>query len=50
MWSAAIFYGLLLTLTIAYAVVFKGQPLNYMFYCFVIFWPLTWVILNRSRA
>lgn len=49
-WSAAIFYGLLLMLVIVYSMVCKDQPLNYMFYCFIIFWPLTWVVMNRSRA
>jgi hypothetical protein len=49
-WSAAIFYGLLLVLVIVHSIMFRGQPLNVMFYSFIIFWPLTWVVLKRSRA
>lgn len=49
-WSAAIFYGLLLMLVIVHSLVFGEQPINYMFYAFIIFWPLTWVVLKRSRA
>jgi hypothetical protein len=49
-WSAAAYYGLLLILTIVYSLVFGDRPINAMYYSFIIFWPLTWVILNRSRA